>query len=52
MGGAYNKHGRDEDAYKILIRKPQGTRQLKISSHRWEDNIRIDLRELGWEDVD
>jgi hypothetical protein len=22
------------------------------SKHRWEDNIKIDLREIGWEDVD
>jgi hypothetical protein len=43
-------HRRDE--YKILVRKPEGKRSLRRPSHRWECNIRIDLREIGWESVD
>jgi hypothetical protein len=27
-------------------------RQLGRSRHKWEDNMRMDLREIGWEDVD
>jgi hypothetical protein len=40
------------DAYKILVRKPKGKRLLKRLSCIWEDNIIMDLREIGWEDVD
>jgi hypothetical protein len=36
----------------ILFGKPEGKRPLGRSRHRWEDNIRLDLREVGWEGVD
>ena len=29
--------------------KPEGRRPLGRPRHRWEDNIKIDLREVGWE---
>jgi hypothetical protein len=32
--------------YKILVGKPEDRRPLGRSRHRWEDNIRIDLREI------
>jgi len=32
--------------------KPEGKRPLVRPRHRWENNIRMDLRELGWECVD
>jgi hypothetical protein len=38
-------------AHNILVGKPEGKRPLGRPSHRWEDNIRTDLRETGWEDV-
>jgi hypothetical protein len=38
-------------AHKILVGKPEGKRSLTSPRHRWED-IRMDLREVGWEDVD
>jgi hypothetical protein len=31
--------------------KPEGKRPLGRPRHRWEDNIRMDLREMGWEIV-
>jgi hypothetical protein len=34
--------------YKILVRKPEGKRPLRIPRHRWEDNVRINVRETGW----
>jgi hypothetical protein len=34
------------NVYKILVRKPEGKRPLKRPRHIWEDNIRMDLREL------
>jgi hypothetical protein len=39
-------------AYSILIGKPEGKRPLGRSKRRREDNIRTDLREMVWEDVD
>jgi hypothetical protein len=30
----------------------EGKRPLRKPRHRWEDNIRMDLREIGWEGVD
>jgi hypothetical protein len=40
------------NAHKILVRKPEGMRPFRRPRHRWEDNIRMDLRKLGWEVVD
>jgi hypothetical protein len=39
-------------AYEILVRKPEGKRPLRRPSRRWEDNIQIDLREIGWGGMD
>jgi hypothetical protein len=35
-------------AYRILVGKPEGKRPLGRFRCRWEDNIRMDLREIGW----
>jgi hypothetical protein len=32
--------------------KPKGKRPLGRSTRRWEDGIRMDLREIGWEDFE
>jgi hypothetical protein len=34
--------------YKILVGKPEGKRPFGRQRHRWEDGIRMDLRETGW----
>jgi hypothetical protein len=34
------------NAYKIFIRKPEGKRPLGRPRRRWEDNIRMNLREI------
>jgi len=39
-------------AYKILVRKPEGRRPRGRPTSRWEDDIRIDLRDIGWKGVD
>jgi hypothetical protein len=33
--------------YKVLVGKPEGKRQLGRPRRRWEDGIRMDLREIG-----
>jgi hypothetical protein len=35
-------------AYKIVVGKPEGRRPLGRNRHRWEDNIRMGLKETGW----
>jgi len=35
--------------YKVLLGKPEGKRPLGKPRRTWEDNIKIDLQELGWE---
>jgi hypothetical protein len=40
--------GEKRNAYRILVGKPVGTRPLGRHTCRWEDNIRMDLREIGW----
>ena len=35
--------------HRVLIGKPEGKRPLNNPMRRWEDNIKIDLQELGWE---
>jgi hypothetical protein len=44
--------GEVRGAYNILIGRPEGRRPLGRPRCRWEDNIRMDLRETGFGDVD
>jgi hypothetical protein len=45
-------HGRDEKCINILVRKTKGKRPLGRPRLRWEDNIKMELREIGLKDVD
>jgi hypothetical protein len=45
MGGKWN-------VYRSLVGKPERKRQLGGPRHRWEDNIRMDLREVVWGGMD
>jgi hypothetical protein len=38
--------------YRILLGKPEGKRQLGRPRRKWVDNIKIYLREIGWDAVD
>jgi len=38
--------------FRVLVGKPEGRRPLGRPRHRWEDNIKIDLQEVGCEDMD
>jgi hypothetical protein len=40
------------NSYNILIWKTEGKRLLGRPRHRWEDSIRMDLREIVWEVVE
>jgi len=39
--------GEGRGEYRILVRKPEGKRPLGRPRHRWEDNIKMDLQEVG-----
>jgi hypothetical protein len=39
-------------AYRILVEVPEGRSPLGRARRRWEDNIKMDLQEVGWEGVD
>jgi hypothetical protein len=38
--------------YRVLMGKPEGKRPLERPRRRWEDGIRMDLREIGWGTVE
>jgi hypothetical protein len=40
------------NAYRLLVRKPEGKGPLGRPRRRWVDNIRMDFGEVGWGDVD
>jgi hypothetical protein len=51
LGGPCSTNGEKRNAYKLLVGKPEGKRTLGRPRRRWVDNIRMDLREVGWGDV-
>jgi hypothetical protein len=44
--------GERRGAYRVLVEKPEGRRLLGRPRRRWEDNIKMDLREVGWGGMD
>jgi hypothetical protein len=44
--------GEERKVYKVLVGKPKEKRTLERPRHRWEDGIRMDLREIGLGSVD
>jgi hypothetical protein len=49
MDRACNKNGEKRNAYRILVGNPEGKRPLGRPRRRWVDNIKMDLREIGWD---
>jgi len=47
MGGACSSYGREESLYKVLVRKPERKRPLRRPRRRWEDNIKMNIEEVG-----
>jgi hypothetical protein len=52
MGGACSTQRRDEKCIQILVVNYEGKRPLVRPWCRWENNFRMDLREISWESVD
>jgi hypothetical protein len=47
MGGACSVYGERSAIYRVLVGTPEGKRPNGISRRRWEDNINVDLQEVG-----
>jgi hypothetical protein len=52
MDGACSTNGGKRNAYRILVGKPKGKRSLVRPRSKWVDNIKMELREIGWDGVD
>jgi hypothetical protein len=47
VGGACSAYGGEERRIRGVVRKREGKRPLGRPRHRWEDNIKMDLQEVG-----
>jgi hypothetical protein len=52
MDGASSSDGEGTGVYRVLVGKPEGKRQLGRPRRRWEDNIKMDVQEVGCGGVD
>jgi hypothetical protein len=52
MDRACSTNGEKKNAYRILVGKPECKRPLARPRRRWMDNIKMDLREIGWDNMD
>jgi hypothetical protein len=50
--GHVSRMGETRNAYRILVGKPEGKRPSGKPRRRWVDNIKMDLREIGWDGMD
>jgi hypothetical protein len=44
--------GEGRNVYSVLVRKPEGKRPLERPRSRWEDGLKVDLRQIGWMGVE
>jgi len=47
MGGTSSTYGERRGLYTVLVRKPEGKRPVGRPRRRWEDNMKMDLQEVG-----
>jgi hypothetical protein len=47
MGGACGAYGVGKSVRRVLVGIPEGKRPLGRSRHRWEDNLKMDFKEVG-----
>jgi hypothetical protein len=52
VGRACSTNGEKRNTYRILVGKPEGRRPLLRPGRTWFDNIKMDLREIGWDGMD
>jgi hypothetical protein len=44
--------GPGRNVYRVLVGKPEGKRPIWRPRRRWKDGVKMDLREIGWGDVE
>jgi hypothetical protein len=44
--------GEKRNGYRILVGKPESKRPLERPRCKWVDNVKMDLREIGWDVMD
>ena len=47
MGGSCGAYGDGRGLHRVLVGKPEGKRPLGRPRRRWEDDVKMDLREVG-----
>jgi hypothetical protein len=52
MGRACSTYGEARGVYRVLVGKPEGKGPLGRPKHCWEDNIKMDLQEVGCRGMD
>jgi hypothetical protein len=52
VGGTCGTNGEKSYVYRLLIRKPEGKRPLGRPRHKWIDDVKMDLLEMGLSVVD
>ena len=50
--GNVARMGDKRGACRVLVGRPEGKRPLGSPRHGWEDNIKVDLQEVGWGGMD
>jgi hypothetical protein len=46
--GHVARMGEGKNVYRVLVGKPEGKRPFERPRRKWEDWIKMDLREIGW----
>jgi hypothetical protein len=52
MERACSTNGEKRNIYRFVVGKPEGKRQIGRPRHRWENNIKMEFREIEWGDLD
>jgi hypothetical protein len=52
MGRACRTYGEKRNAYGVSVGKPEGKRTQGRPKCRWVDNVKMDLKEIGWDGMD
>jgi hypothetical protein len=50
--GHVARMGEERNVYRVLMRKPEGKSPLGRPRRRWEDGIKMDVKDIGWGSVD